>query len=495
MKAFFVDLYHKFINLSWVAWTIEYCKAQPVMAAIVGGVALFVIVILLVMAGISGKARRKRKAAKKAAKQAAKQANTQAVTTNAPLSTEQKESEPIKAEETVSEQGNVERVENKIIEEPAIPSAPVNTEQKTQVQEENTANTAVVKEKRASAEGTSVEERKEEVAVALPEEDTVEEVAVVEEEISAPAETLAKEEREEIAPAAVERQSKAQEVEETFAMIENVDESIPEVLRDNYEENETDRIAKYKGKWAICRMLTNDEETEEMYFFELHAADGEKLLSSEEYATYQGALRGILTHRTNILKGNLKIALSAKGDYVFKLLSGKNMLLCVSDNYPTEERCKRAIDLTIRFAATAIIDENVQDIVIKVPKEEDISIPPPPEDCTGKWIISSGLNAEGATVFYFELFTSDGEKLLSSEEYATYIGAVNGIQTHKKNIQSDNFRICLTKRGDYCYKLMNGNGQLLCLSEHYRTKRICQDAVETVKRFAESNTILTKEEK
>ena len=93
---------------------------------------------------------------------------------------------------------------------------------------------------------------------------------------------------------------------------------------------------------------------------------------------------------------------------------------------------------------------------------------------------------EGEKVYTFELLANNGERLLASEEYTTYIGAVNGIQTHKTNIQKGNFRIVLTKRGDYIYKLLNSNGQLLCLGEHYKTKRLCQNAVESVKRFAKT---------
>lgn len=262
-----------------------------------------------------------------------------------------------------------------------------------------------------------------------------------------------------------------------------------------YAEDETERIARYKGKWVICRVIADGEtDHDEMYFFELHASNGEKLLSSEEYTTYQGALRGIETHKANILKGNLKITLSKKGDYIFKLLSGKNMLLCMGENYPTKARCQSAIDSTIRFAATAIIDENLQDHIIKVPVEEETEVVPPSEGCEGKWIISKGVGAEGEATYYFELFANNGEKLLSSEDYTTYTGAVNGIQTHKKNIDNGNFRISLTKRGDYIYKLLNGNGQLLCLGEHYKNKRLCQNAVESVKRFAMNSPLLTDSE-
>ena len=261
-----------------------------------------------------------------------------------------------------------------------------------------------------------------------------------------------------------------------------------------YDENETDRAAKYSGKWLICRVLTDDDAAEEMYFFELHASNGEKLLSSEEYTTYAGALRGIETHKNNILKNNFRITISKKGDYIFKLLSSKNMLLCMGENYPTRARCESAIESAKRFAKTAVIDENVQDHIVKLPVEEDSELAPLPDGYNGKWIISSRQEAENQTVYWFELFANNGEKLLSSEDYTSYIGAVNGIQTHKNNIEKSNFRISLTKRGDYIYKLLNGNGQLLCLGEHYKTKRRCQNAVESVKRFAKNSPVLTSPE-
>ena len=257
------------------------------------------------------------------------------------------------------------------------------------------------------------------------------------------------------------------------------------------DESEVEKASKYSGKWSIYRVITGQENEEETYFFELRASNGEKLLSSEEYTSYNGALRGIETHKTNIEKGNFKITISKKGDFIFKLLGGKNLLLCMGENYPTKTRCESAIESTKRFAKTAVLDESVHDLVIKVPVEDDTdTVYDLPSGVGGKWIISSTQGADGESVYYFELFANNGEKLLSSEEYTTYVGAVNGIGTHKANIEKGNFRISLTKRGDYIYKLLNGNGQLLCLGEHYKTKRRCQNAVESVKRFAKNSPVL-----
>ena len=450
--AFFVDLYEQFINLSLVQQIIAYCKEHLIHTAVIGGLLLALIIVLCIM---GGKRRKAKKLAKKAAKLAA----------SAP------------AQETVA-----------VVEEPAVIEEPAVAETvETPATVEEVAVETPVEEKASEPVVEETPAVVAEEAIAVAEEPKQEEV-VVEEIVATPGEKT-----EEKAVDTAQSPSQAEDVNETIAMVEELKEDEEDILRDHYDEDEVDRIARYKGKWVVCRVITNDEDCEEMYFFELHASNGEKLLESEEYTTYQGALRGIQTHKTNILNGNFKIAVTKKGDYIFKLLSGKNMLLCTGENYPTRARCQSAIDSTIRFAATAILDENVQDICLKVPQEDNTPIEPLPENCNGKWIISTGLSAEGQKIYYFELFANNGERLLESEEYTTYTGAVNGIRTHKKNIENNNFRITLTKRGDYIYKLLNGNGQLLCLGEHYKTKRLCQNAVESVKRFAMNSPMLTDE--
>ena len=291
-------------------------------------------------------------------------------------------------------------------------------------------------------------------------------------------------------------------VKEVFTPIDSVEETNEvEVVEVNETTNQPDtevsakKTTRYNGKWLIWRLLTktNDSDitTEESYFFELVASNGEKLLSSEGYTSFAGAQKGIQTHKANILKNNFRICLTKKGDYIFKLLSGKNSLLCTGENYPTKLRCENAVESTKRFAETAVIDENVHDLIIHIPNEEnDEPIVIPDNGYNGKWIVSAMQAPDGDQIFYFELFASNGEKLLSSEEYATYNGVINGINTHKSNIERNNFRISLTKRGDYIFKLLNANDQLLCLGEHYKTRRRCENAVESVKRFAKTATIM-----
>ena len=453
---------------------IDYVKANPLHGIIAAALAVIILVILIVIISLSAKRSRAKKRLMKqeeAKKASIMQAEADAAA-KAKADAEKADKEAaLKAAQDAARKAVEEKLEAQRIAAEQEEAAKLAEEEKAKVKAETAKKPAAKKSTAKKPAATKNEKTKEKTEVKT--------------EVKAEEKTASKSVKN-------TKAAKSDNKQENGAVLYDELKNAEEENAVFYDENETDKAARYKGKWLICRVLTDETQAEEMYFFELHASNGEKLLSSEEYTSYSGALRGIATHKTNIEKGNFKITLSKKGDYIFKLLSGKNMLLCMGENYPTRARCESAIESTKRFAQTAVIDENVQDHVVKVPVEDDSEILPLPENYNGKWIISKSTGADGEDLFYFELFANNGEKLLSSEEYTTYIGAVNGIATHKANIEKGNFRISLTKRGDYIYKLLNGNGQLLCLGEHYKTKRLCQSAVDSVKRFAKNSPVLTE---
>ena len=454
---------------------IDYCIANPILTAILVGLVVFIAILASIVLYLSAKAN---KAKETLAMQAAQERNLPLIQETAE---DKKTKTPVVPVEELEE---VEAIEEETKEVEHIEE--VVEEQPTEKTEDVSTNTAEMTTEEV------IESIPEETAKELIEETAQEPEQKANEDIPTTATEKAPtpEKKKQKTTKAIKTTTKSKEKEMLLDELKDVDTSI-----DFYEEDETDRVTRYSGKWVICRVITDDKQSqeEETYFFELHASNGEKLLSSEEYTTYNGALRGIETHKTNILRDNFKIALSKKGDYIFKLLSGKNLLLCTGENYSTRAGCESAIESVKRFAKTAIVDENIQDHIVKVPLEDESDIQPLPDGYNGKWLLSRGEDVNGNPIYYFELYANNGEKLLSSEEYTTYVGAVNGIQTHKSNIAENNFRVTLTKRGDYIYKLLNRNGQLLCLGEHYRTKRLCLNAVESVRRFAMYSPVLTDE--
>ena len=114
---------------------------------------------------------------------------------------------------------------------------------------------------------------------------------------------------------------------------------------------------------------------------------------------------------------------------------------------------------------------------------------------SGKWVVSvSGQNDDGTPSYSFELRASNGEKLLSSVDYKSVQGAKNGIKTYKSNIEKDNFTIAQNKKGEFYFRLLNGSGHLLSTGEQYQSKSSCENAIDSVKRFAMTAVIVVEEE-
>lgn len=258
-------------------------------------------------------------------------------------------------------------------------------------------------------------------------------------------------------------------------------------------ETEEKKKPQYAGKWVFNEVVTVDEageEKEKDFFFQLKASNGETLIFSEEYTSLRGANQGVDTFKTNIAKDNFKITVSKKGKYVIKLLTSQGSLLAQGAHYNNRAAAQSGVASIKRFAATAIKQDDVQ--VIMLPYEEVTeSAKEYDPDKKGKWVVRKAVAEDGGEEsYYFELRASNGQLLFTSEEYTTLNGAKTGIGTHKANIESGNIRPVITRNGDYVLKIYAGNGQLLCLGEHYSTKQLCQNAVESVKRFAETAEIV-----
>ncbi len=445
---------------------VAYLTENPIQLAIVGGIAVILLATVIALIVVGAKASKRKKAAKKIAAEVA--ASAAEATTSAVEST---------PDEVVAEPVADEAAATPVAEEAPVEVTPI-VEEKAAPAPVEEAPTPVVKKVTAATLKKEPVPKKE-----IP----VAETAPVVEEKAAPTPTETPvETAPKATPAPVETVPKAKKTTQSTEKKTPVKKQTPPTA-----EPQEKPATRYAGKWVVCKLQlidSNDETVEESFFFELRASNGELLLASEAYTTYAGAVKGIQTHKDNVEKGNFRIVPSKKGDYIFKLLTAKNTLLCTGANYKTLERCESAVASTKRFAATAVLQEDVETVRIKMSADDANETEPeiPDNGYTGKWIINSTQGNGTDVMYYFELFASNGEKLLTSEEYTTYEGAVNAVETHKVNIAKGNFRISITKRGDFIFKLLGGNNQLLCLGEHYKTRSRCESAVESVKRFSKS---------
>ena len=109
---------------------------------------------------------------------------------------------------------------------------------------------------------------------------------------------------------------------------------------------------------------------------------------------------------------------------------------------------------------------------------------------TGKWQIYSENGRYAAN-----LVASNGEVLLRTESYSALSGIKSGIETIKNNIERDNFALSVDKNGNYFFKLFSSSTRLLCISEAYTTKAVCESAINSVKRFSKTAVVeVLKEE-
>lgn len=100
--------------------------------------------------------------------------------------------------------------------------------------------------------------------------------------------------------------------------------------KNSSEQAQTEPI----GKWIICEQSGK--------FTARLTAEGETLLTSEEYGSLSGLKSGIDTLKNNIQTENYAINVDKNGGFYFKLFSTANRLLCASQSYPTRERCENA---------------------------------------------------------------------------------------------------------------------------------------------------------
>ena len=221
----------------------NYLKANPVWAIVIGAGILFIIVLIIVMSSLSAKAK---KAKKRIAKQ---EAEAQA-----------------KAEAEAKAQADAEAKRAKAEADKQATLARLAEEEKAHQEEE--ARAKAEEEARAKAE--------EEARIQAEQAEQARLAKIAEEEARAKAQAEKPKKT---------KTAKPKPVSETKTVTETKTEPKKTPAKEaNVEEKKT---ARYAGKWSIVRMVTDEENAEEMFYFELLASNGEKLLSSEEYTSYE----------------------------------------------------------------------------------------------------------------------------------------------------------------------------------------------------------------
>ena len=87
--------------------------------------------------------------------------------------------------------------------------------------------------------------------------------------------------------------------------------------------------------------------------------------------------------------------------------------------------------------------------------------------------------------YHFVLKAGNGQVILSSQMYASKSGAMNGIESVKKNCGDDNcFETKTAKNGKLHFNIKSTNGQIIGSSQMYAGESGVSNGIESVKNNA-----------
>lgn len=87
--------------------------------------------------------------------------------------------------------------------------------------------------------------------------------------------------------------------------------------------------------------------------------------------------------------------------------------------------------------------------------------------------------------YRFRLKAGNGEVILSSEGYTSKRACMNGIESVQKNCTNpDCFEKKSTSTGKYRFSLKSTNGQIIGVSQNYKTESGCDNGMGSVGRSA-----------
>ena len=370
-------------------------------------------------------------------------------------------------------------------------------------------NEQLIKETLAEQEAPVVEETPAEEAVA---EQPVEEV-VEEQPVEEVVEEPAVEEKKPAKKATKKRTKKAEKpVEETPAEEPIAEEVVEEVVEEQpveepvVEETTEEPVVEEKkpAKKTTRKSNKKVEETPvveekkprvvygkyEVYtdgtshFYTLKASNGEVLIKSEAYASKDSVLLAIEAIKRNVEVGTIAVRQDKHGLYQFVLTARNHRTLVMSANYSTEKRAQSASESFKRFASNSPIVELAE--IVESNKEE-VLLENIVDKKGGKLVIVSSENG-----YYYMLKASNGEVLVTSDNYKTEISVQNALARFQEAVQNGKFYVEKDKRENYQFKLFAANGRIVCVGQIYATKALAIASVNSVCSFVKLAIVVTE---
>lgn len=300
-----------------------------------------------------------------------------------------------------------------------------------------------------------------------------------EEPVVEPSETLV-EEKKPVAKKTTKKKAEKEEVveEEKPALEEPTPEAVVEEEVEMAEKKvvvEEKKQRVVNGKYEVYTDGTS-------YFYTLKASNGEVLIKSEAYASKNSVLDAIEAIKRNVEVGSIAVREDKHGLYQFVLTAKNHRTLVMSANYATEKRAQSASESFKRFASTSPVVELTE--IVESSKEE--ITPEYVDKKGGKLMVLSGDNG-----FYYVLKASNGEVLVTSDNYKTEASAQSAMARFQEAVANGKFFVEKDKRDNYQFKLF-ANGRLVCVGQIYASKSMAVASVNSVCSFVKLATVVSE---
>jgi uncharacterized protein len=193
-------------------------------------------------------------------------------------------------------------------------------------------------------------------------------------------------------------------------------------------------------------------------YFHLLAANGEKVLASQGYASKKDAENGIATVRFNGQQTDAYQLLSAKdGEFYFNLLGGNWQVIGTGELYVSKSNAERGLDTVASVVESATYGRASTE--------------------GARFQIFRGLDGQ----YYFHLRAGNGAIVLQSEGYTAKASATKGQASVLTNGSAlKNFQVKDAADGQSYFVLVAGNNQVIGVSQTYASRAAAQDAANSV---------------
>ena len=109
----------------------------------------------------------------------------------------------------------------------------------------------------------------------------------------------------------------------------------------------------------------------------------------------------------------------------------------------------------------------------------------------GKFVITTRKNGE----FQFNLLATNGQVILTSEGYKTKASCLNGVESVKKNAQTEaRFNKKVASNGKPYFNLMATNGQIIGSSQMYANETNMNNGIASVMKNAPEAVVVDNTE-